>query len=45
MVGGILTAFIMGLTLFPAIFYVVKKKEVLNLIKNNKNMELDNERD
>lgn len=31
MVGGIITSFIMELTLFPAIFFIVKKKEVLQL--------------
>lgn len=31
MVGGIITSFIMELTLFPAIFYIIKKKEVLQL--------------
>lgn len=31
MVGGIITSFIMELTLFPAIFYIVKKKEVLQI--------------
>ena len=35
MVGGIITSFIMELTLFPAIFYIVKKKEVLQLINSN----------
>jgi Cu(I)/Ag(I) efflux system membrane protein CusA/SilA len=34
MVGGIITSFIMELTLFPAIFYIVKKKEVLELISS-----------
>ncbi|MEE9449229.1 MAG: CusA/CzcA family heavy metal efflux RND transporter, partial [Ignavibacteriaceae bacterium] len=32
MVGGILTSLIMGLTLYPAIFYTVKKKEVKKLL-------------
>jgi hypothetical protein len=32
MVGGIITSFLMELTLFPAIFYIVKKKEVLQLV-------------
>ncbi|MCF8242914.1 MAG: CusA/CzcA family heavy metal efflux RND transporter [Melioribacteraceae bacterium] len=35
MVGGIITSFIMELTLFPAIFYIVKKKEVLQLINSD----------
>ena len=32
MVGGILTSLVMELTLFPAIFYIIKKKEVKNLL-------------
>jgi Cu(I)/Ag(I) efflux system membrane protein CusA/SilA len=32
MVGGIITSFLMELTIFPAIFYIVKKKEVLQLV-------------
>jgi len=31
MVGGIITSFIMELTLFPAIFFIIKKKEVEQL--------------
>jgi Cu(I)/Ag(I) efflux system membrane protein CusA/SilA len=32
MVGGIITSLIMELTLFPAIFYIIKKKEVKKLL-------------
>jgi len=32
MVGGIITSLIMELTLFPAIFYIIKKKEVNKLL-------------
>jgi Cu(I)/Ag(I) efflux system membrane protein CusA/SilA len=32
MVGGILTSLIMELTLFPAIFYIIKKREVPKLM-------------
>ena len=32
MVGGIITTLLMGITLYPAIFYIIKKKEVKKLI-------------
>ena len=32
MVGGIVTSFLMELTVYPAIFYIIKKKEVIKLI-------------
>jgi Cu(I)/Ag(I) efflux system membrane protein CusA/SilA len=35
MVGGIITSLVMGLTLFPAIFYIVKKREVGKMILTN----------
>jgi len=37
MVGGILTSFIMELTIFPPIFYLIKKREMkkLNLLTEN----------
>ncbi len=35
MFGGIFTSLIMELTVFPAIFYLVKKKEVKKLIEQN----------
>ncbi len=38
MVGGILTSLIMELTLFPAIFYIIKKREVNKMIKANKSL-------
>ncbi len=40
MVGGIITSLIMGLTLFPAIFYIVKKRElkVVPEITNSNNL-------
>ncbi|MCB0746053.1 MAG: efflux RND transporter permease subunit, partial [Ignavibacteriae bacterium] len=34
MVGGIMTSFIMELTVYPAIFYLIKKKEVSKLISS-----------
>jgi Cu(I)/Ag(I) efflux system membrane protein CusA/SilA len=34
MVGGIITSLIMELTLFPAIFYIIKKREVNKLLEN-----------
>ncbi|MGB5531275.1 MAG: CusA/CzcA family heavy metal efflux RND transporter [Ignavibacteriaceae bacterium] len=34
MVGGILTSFIMELTVYPAIFYTIKRREVKKLISN-----------
>ncbi len=34
MVGGIITSLIMELTLYPAIFYVIKKREVNKLLQN-----------
>lgn len=36
MVGGIITSLIMELTLFPAIFYIIKKREIIKLQKNEK---------
>jgi copper/silver efflux system protein len=36
MVGGIITSLIMELTLFPAIFYIIKKREVNKLLENQK---------
>lgn len=36
MVGGIITSLIMELTLFPAIFYIIKKKEVKKLLIESK---------
>ena len=35
MFGGIITALIIQLAFYPAIFYVIKKKQVLKLISNN----------
>ncbi|HDZ58613.1 MAG TPA: efflux RND transporter permease subunit, partial [Ignavibacteriales bacterium] len=37
MIGGIFTSFIMELTIFPAVFYLLKKREIkkLNLITEN----------
>jgi Cu(I)/Ag(I) efflux system membrane protein CusA/SilA len=35
MFGGIITAMIIQLAFYPAIFYVVKKKQVLKLIEQN----------
>ncbi len=32
MVGGIVTTLLMGITLYPAIFYIIKKREVKKLI-------------
>jgi Cu(I)/Ag(I) efflux system membrane protein CusA/SilA len=37
MVGGILTSMIMELTLFPAIFYAIKKREIIKFLKSNNN--------
>ncbi|MBL1215159.1 MAG: efflux RND transporter permease subunit [Ignavibacteriae bacterium] len=34
MVGGIITSLLMELTLFPAIFYIIKKREVNKLLEN-----------
>jgi len=38
MIGGIFTSFIMELTIFPAVFYLWKKRELkkLNLITENR---------
>ena len=44
MFGGIFTSLIMELTVFPPIFYLVKKREVKKLIEGN-NSENNNERD
>ena len=33
MVGGIVTSLIMELTLFPAIFYILKKREMKKTLK------------
>jgi len=35
MVGGIITSLIMELTLFPAIFYAIKKRELIKMLKSN----------
>lgn len=35
MVGGILTSFIMELTVYPAIFYTVKRREVKKMLEGN----------
>ncbi|GAB4298244.1 MAG: CusA/CzcA family heavy metal efflux RND transporter [Ignavibacteriaceae bacterium] len=35
MVGGILTSFIMELTVYPAIFYTIKRREVKKMLKEN----------
>lgn len=35
MVGGILTSFIMELTVYPAIFYTIKRREVKKLMNSN----------
>ena len=32
MVGGIITSLVMELTLFPAIFYIIKKREVIKML-------------
>jgi Cu(I)/Ag(I) efflux system membrane protein CusA/SilA len=37
MVGGIIVSFVLILTLFPAIFYIIKKREVKELITENSN--------
>jgi Cu(I)/Ag(I) efflux system membrane protein CusA/SilA len=34
MVGGILTSMIMELTVYPAIFYAIKKRELKKLLNN-----------
>jgi len=34
MVGGIITSLLMELTLFPAIFYIIKKREIKKLLNN-----------
>jgi len=39
MFGGIFTSLIMELTVFPAIFYLVKKKEVNKILRQNNNHE------
>jgi Cu(I)/Ag(I) efflux system membrane protein CusA/SilA len=39
MVGGILTSMIMELTVYPAIFYTIKKREIL---KNNEELRMNN---
>ena len=36
MVGGIITSLIMELTLFPAIFYAIKRRELIKILTNNK---------
>ena len=36
MVGGIVTSFLMELTVYPAIFYIIKKKEVIKINAVNK---------
>ena len=36
MIGGILTSMIMELTVYPAIFYTIKRREVKKLLKENK---------
>jgi Cu(I)/Ag(I) efflux system membrane protein CusA/SilA len=36
MVGGILTSMIMELTVYPAIFYAIKRREVKKLLEENK---------
>ena len=35
--GAIITSLIMELTLFPAIFYIIKKREIKNLVPNELN--------
>jgi Cu(I)/Ag(I) efflux system membrane protein CusA/SilA len=35
MVGGILTSMIMELTVYPAIFYTIKKREVKKMLEEN----------
>jgi Cu(I)/Ag(I) efflux system membrane protein CusA/SilA len=35
MVGGIITSFLMELTVYPAIFYLIKKREVNKLASTN----------
>lgn len=35
MVGGILTSFIMELTVYPAIFYTIKRREVKKMLEGN----------
>ncbi|MGD8306744.1 MAG: efflux RND transporter permease subunit, partial [Ignavibacteria bacterium] len=37
MVGGIITSLIMELTLFPAIFYAIKKRELSKIVKADNN--------
>jgi Cu(I)/Ag(I) efflux system membrane protein CusA/SilA len=39
MFGGIITALIIQLAFYPAIFYVIKKRQVLNLQRKNKEQE------
>jgi Cu(I)/Ag(I) efflux system membrane protein CusA/SilA len=36
MVGGILTSMIMELTVYPAIFYSIKRREVKKILSENK---------
>ncbi|MBU2584404.1 MAG: efflux RND transporter permease subunit, partial [Bacteroidetes bacterium] len=38
MVGGILTSFIMELTVYPAIFYAVKRREVRKMWKEQERL-------
>jgi Cu(I)/Ag(I) efflux system membrane protein CusA/SilA len=40
MVGGILTSFIMELTVYPAIFYTIKRREVKKMINSNESMSI-----
>ena len=40
MFGGIFTSLVMELTVFPAIFYLVKKREVKKIIEQNNNQEV-----
>ncbi|MBU2492715.1 MAG: CusA/CzcA family heavy metal efflux RND transporter [Bacteroidetes bacterium] len=35
MVGGIITSFLMELTVYPAIFYIIKKREMNKMLKTN----------
>jgi Cu(I)/Ag(I) efflux system membrane protein CusA/SilA len=41
MVGGILTSMIMELTVYPAIFYLIKKREVEKIINDNNAIKLN----
>jgi Cu(I)/Ag(I) efflux system membrane protein CusA/SilA len=43
MVGGIITSFIMELTVYPAIFYALKKREVNKMLSAGNQTIIENE--